>query len=134
MFLCGMFVPIPALFKVLLNLSESYPLSARIILGLPTELLTIVGIASGISCLSPDANTMFNGVPKKSVNVDILVPVFLYFPEYPVVSKKLKLGTSDPSIDDIFMFNFFPISNLPSIKFRVFLSPKFFCQNLNLLQ
>jgi len=79
MFLAAMFEYIPDCFSLILNLFESYPLSAKIIPGFPTELFTMVGIASGISCLLPEAKTTLKGVPKKSVITDNLVPVFYTF-------------------------------------------------------
>src|SRR3990167_5652563 len=125
---------IPRLFNLNLKGSESYPLSARIMFGFPIELLVIVGIARDISCLSPEAKTIFRGVPGKSTRVEILVPVFLYLPEYPAVSRKLKLGTSEPSIEAIFRFIFPTLSSFLSIKSNVALRPKFLAQNLSLLQ
>lgn len=51
MFLVGIFVLIPVCSSFNLNLSEPYPLSAKIILGFPTGLLAMVGMASGTSCV-----------------------------------------------------------------------------------
>src|SRR3989344_2519576 len=134
MFLFGILVSIPKLFNLSLKGSESYPLSARIIPGLPTELFVIVGIARGMSWVLPEAKTTLKGVPSKSTKVDILVPVSLCLPEYPVVSRKLKLGTSEPSIDDMFRFNLSKTCSFWSIASQVNLSPSLFPQNRSLLQ